>query len=159
VTLIVRTRYHGEARRFVAEGATVAIAEELEASIEMLGQLLARLDVPGNVIDVLVERFRTDAGGVRTARAPTTEFAALPEAIARAPVSTHQVQQADWAIGRTLRELDLRAQTGALIVAVKRMDRYITTPPADLALEANDTVYLLGDESDVMLARRRLMAG
>jgi CPA2 family monovalent cation:H+ antiporter-2 len=159
VTLVVRTRYHGEARRFIRAGATVAIAEELEASLEMLGQLLARLDVPGNVIDVLIERFRTDAGGIRTARAPATEFGALPEAIARAPVSTYQVQADDWAVGRTLRELDLRAQTGALIVATKRQGRYITTPPADLALEGEDTLYLLGDESDVLLARKRLAGG
>jgi CPA2 family monovalent cation:H+ antiporter-2 len=159
VPLIVRTRYHLEARALVAAGATIAIAEELEASLELLGQLLARLDVPGNVVDILIERFRADAGGVRTARAPTTEYGHLPEAIARAPVSTHQLHDGDWAVGRTLRQLDLRAETGALIVAVKRQGRYITTPPSDLTLEADDALYLLGDESDVLLAGKRLTVG
>jgi CPA2 family monovalent cation:H+ antiporter-2 len=159
VTLVVRTRYHGEARALIAAGATIAVAEELEASLEMLGQLLARLDIPGNVIDVLVDRFRVDAGGIRTARAPAIQFGALPEAIARAPVSTYQLQDEDWAVGQTLREINLRAETGALIVAVKRKDRYITSPAADLSLEGHDTLYLLGDESDVMLARRRLGVG
>ena len=48
--IIVRTRYRLEADRLRAAGATVAVAEELEASLEVLAQLLARLDIPGNVI-------------------------------------------------------------------------------------------------------------
>ena len=42
------------------------------------------------------------------------------------------------------------------MIAVQQRGRYITSPPADLELGAGDVLYLLGDESDVLLARRRL---
>jgi len=42
------------------------------------------------------------------------------------------------------------------VIAVQQRGRYITSPPADLQLSVSDVLYLLGDESDVMLARRRL---
>jgi K+/H+ antiporter YhaU regulatory subunit KhtT len=58
-----------------------------------------------------------------------------------------------------LSEANLRAETHALVIAVQHGDRYITSPPADLRLTEGDFLYLLGDESDVLLARRRLTSG
>ncbi len=159
VPIIVRTRYRSEASRIVKAGATVAIAEEIEASLEALGKLLMRLDIPGNVVEVLVERFRGDSGGARATHLVATEFGALPEAIARAPITTIQLSEGDWAMGRTLAELNLHSETGALVVAIKRGGRYMTSPPADLPLQAGDLLYLLGDETDVLLARKRLTSG
>ena len=50
-------------------GATV-VAEEMEASLEVVAQTIARLDVPGNVIDVLLDSYRRESTGIRTVRAP-----------------------------------------------------------------------------------------
>ena len=58
VPIIVRARYRKEADRLIAFGATMAVAEEFEASLEVLTQLLARLHVPDDAVDVLLERFR-----------------------------------------------------------------------------------------------------
>src|SRR5262249_37019101 len=137
-------------------GAAVAVAEELEASLEVLAQVFARLHVPGNVIEVLLDGFRRESSGMRPVRAPTTPLDALPSAIAATPVATHQLCAGEWAIGRTLAEVNLRAETGALIIAVRQNNRYVTSPPPDFALTEGDVLYLLGDESDVLLARRRL---
>jgi K+/H+ antiporter YhaU regulatory subunit KhtT len=52
--------------------------------------------------------------------------------------------------------VNLRADTGALVIAVQQGGRYTTSPPADLRLAASDVLYILGDDSDIMLARRRL---
>jgi CPA2 family monovalent cation:H+ antiporter-2 len=156
VPIILRMRYKSEAETAIRQGATVAVAEEMEASLEVLAQTIARLDVPGNVIDVLLDSYRREATGMRTIRAPGQPLESLPSAITKTPIATHALGAADWAVGRTLAEVNLRADTGALVIAVQQGGRYRTSPPADLMLAAGDVLYLLGDDSDVMLARRRL---
>jgi len=156
VPIILRMRYKSEAETAMRQGATVAVAEEMEASLEVVAQTIARLDVPGNVIDVLLDSYRRESMGMRTVRAPGQPLDSLPTAISKTPIASHALGPTDWAVGRTLAEVNLRADTGALVIAVQQGGRYITSPPADLKLAADDVLYLLGDDSDIMLARRRL---
>ena len=156
VPVIVRTRYHAEAETAMRQGANVAVAEEMEASLEVLAQTFARLDVPGNVIDVLLDSYRRESVGIRPVRAPGQPLDSLPRAISQMPIATHALGDGDWAANRTLADVNLRAETGALVIAVQKAGRYITSPPTDLMLASGDVLYLLGDDSDIMLARRRL---
>jgi K+:H+ antiporter len=156
VPIIVRTRYTSEAATLLRLGATVAVAEELEASLEVVAQTFARLDVPGNVIEVLLDGFRRDSSGIRPVRAPSQPLDTLPSAISKTPVATHRMHEGEWAVGKTLAEVNLRAETGALVLAVQKSGRHITSPPADLTLAEGDVLYLVGDESDILLARNRL---
>ena len=64
------------------QGATVAVAEEMEASLEVLAQTFARLDVPGNVIDVLLDSYRRESVGIRPG--------ARTRPAARQPAERHQ---------------------------------------------------------------------
>jgi CPA2 family monovalent cation:H+ antiporter-2 len=157
--VIVRTRYRAEADRLHRAGATLAVAEELEASLEVLAQLLSRLGVPGNALEVLLGSFRLDTTAGRPLRAPAIPLMAVPEAIQRSPVSTHRLEPGDWAEGRTLGEIDLRASTGATVLAIQSGGGYVTSPNASQHLQTGDVLYLLGDTSDVMLARARLTTG
>ena len=155
VPVIVRTRYRSEADSLRRMGATVAVAEELEASLEVVAQAMARLDVPGNVIEVLLESYRRESTGMRTVRAPSQPL----ESVTQTPVASHQLAAGNWAVGRSLAEVNLRAETGALVIAVQQGGRHITSPSPELVLGESSVLYLVGDESDVMLARRRLGAG
>ena len=159
VTLIVRTRYRTEAERLQQAGATLAIAEELEASLEVLAQLLARLHIPGNMITVLLESFRRSGQTSRTRAAPAVPLAGMPLPVRDMPISTHRLDESDWSVGRSLGEVDLRAQTGATVVAVQKGQDYVTSPTAALVLEVGDVLFLTGDDSDVQLARARLSNG
>ena len=157
--IVVRTRYRLEAERLQELGATVAVAEELEASLEVLAQLLARLNVAGNVIEPLVDVFRRESVRMRTVKAPTASFDSMPPEIQRMPIATHKVEDGQWAVGKSLAEIDLRARTSASVLAIQSGQRYTTSPTADVRLAAGDTLYLLGDESDIVLARKHLADG
>lgn len=161
VPLIVRSRFRQEAERMMHAGATLAVAEELEASLEVLAQLLMRLSIPGNVVEVLLDTYRrtTTMASGRAKRAPAMPFGELPVEIADAPVASFRMAQAMWGVGRTLGELDLRAQTGATVLAIRRAGRTVTSPDAGFGLAAEDDLFILGDESDVLLARHRLENG
>ena len=159
VPLVVRTRYRLEAERLQAAGADVAVAEELEASLEVVAQLLARLNVPGNVIEPLLDVFRRESTSLRPMHAPRTRMESLPTALRQMPVSTHRIDADDWADGRTIAELDLRAKTNASVIALQRAGSYITTLAPDERLQRDDVLYLVGDDADVMLARQLLSKG
>ena len=47
-------------------------------------------------------------------------------------------------VGRTLRELDFRKATGASVVAIQRDDDTESNPGPDTAIEADDTLIVLG---------------
>jgi len=159
IPIVVRTRYRLEAERLLALGATVAVAEELEASLEVVAQLLGRLQVAGNTIEALLDVFRRESVSLRPLRAPRAMLQSLPEQLQQMPVSSHRVEEGQWAVGRTVAELNLRARAGASILAIQRQGRYITALSPDDAVESGDVLYLTGDDSDVMLARHRLEAG
>jgi CPA2 family monovalent cation:H+ antiporter-2 len=156
VPIIMRTRYRSEAERLLALGVTVAVAEELETSLEVLAQLLARLDVPGNLVSTLLDAFRRDVPGLRAVKAATGSLEELPEAISRAPIATHVIGDSDGAVDRTLAALNLRARSGATVIALKRGAKYLVPPPGDATLASGDVLYLVGDEADILLAREYL---
>lgn len=157
--IIVRTRYRSEAEQLQRLGATVAVAEELEASLEVLAQLLARLHVAGNVIEALLDVFRRESVALRPLRAPRSLPDALPEALGRLPVATHKLEPGHWALGRTLAETNLRAETGATVLAIQSGTEYAAVLSPDRTLAEGEILYLVGDDSDILLARARLAGG
>lgn len=161
VPIIVRTRYRAEAERMIRAGATRAVAEELEASLEVMAQLLVRLDVPGNVAEELVGDARrlmatSSARSVSAPAAPPDQVVGLLKAT---PVTSYQLTAVDWAVGQSLAAVNLRAATGATILALKRGATTLTPPAVDWVFEAGDVLYVMGDEASVRLARARLGAG
>jgi K+:H+ antiporter len=161
VPIITRTRYRLEAERLARAGATLAVAEELEASLEVLSQLLVRLHIPGNVVETLVDTYRRvlGAGTVRSGRARPVPLSEMPSEIIDAPVSSFRLAAQAWGVGRTLQEADLRKTTGATVLAVRRGPDTTTSPHGSFELAAGDDIFLLGDDSDVLLARTLLNEG
>ena len=157
--IVVRARYRLEADRLQHAGATVAVAEELEASLEVVAQLLVRLKVAGNVIEPLLDIFRRELVALRPMRAPRAMPDTLTEAISRTPVSTHSVAGDQWSKGRSIAEVNLRANTNASIIAIQRGDKYMTALSPDESLQEGDVLYLVGDETDILLARKLLSGG
>ncbi|MGE3189390.1 MAG: cation:proton antiporter, partial [Vicinamibacterales bacterium] len=161
VPIIARARYRIEADRLHAAGATLAVAEELEASLEVMAQLFARLQMPGNVVEVLLDTYRRTAAAetARPMRAPAVPLGSLPADVSGAPVATHRLAPGDWAVGRAMGEVALRTQTGATVLAVRRGGAIMTSPTASLVFGQADYLYLMGDEADVRLARAYLATG
>src|SRR5262249_41118782 len=96
VNVLVRARYRTEAMRLREAGA-MAVAEELEASLEIVAQLLSALDVPGNIVQVLVEdyRRREEMVVVRQAAPPRMPLERIAPDLLSTPVATHQLRDGD----------------------------------------------------------------
>ena len=155
VPIILRMRYKSEAETAMRQGATVAVAEEMEASLEVVAQTIARLDVPGNVIDVLLDSYRRESTGMRTVRAPGQPLDSLPTAITKTPIATHGLDRwmGGWTDARRGEPARGYRRTGDCRSAGRTL-HHLAAGRSELA--AGDVLYLLGDDSDIMLARRRL---
>jgi CPA2 family monovalent cation:H+ antiporter-2 len=68
----------------------------------------------------------------------------LPELLREADLETMEIPPDSAMIGRKLREIPLRRQTGASIVAIERAGQRLINPGSDETLCAGDRVLLLG---------------
>jgi CPA2 family monovalent cation:H+ antiporter-2 len=161
VPVIVRTRYRGEAERMSRAGATLVVAEELEASLEVAAQLLARLDVPGNLAESLIVEARgaLSAPSSRAVAAPALPSVQVSSAIGETPVTSHVLAAGEWAVGRGLSTVDLRARTGATILAVRRGTSTLAPPPVPWEFATGDVLYIVGDDAALRRARGHLTVG
>jgi CPA2 family monovalent cation:H+ antiporter-2 len=99
-----------------------------------------------------------DAPTVETTSVPTTgdEVQDLLPGMGRAG-SLH-LKQGDHGVGRSLKETNLRGETGALVIAIQRASGAIF-PSADERFAVGDTLVLTGSEEAVAAARALLTNG
>jgi CPA2 family monovalent cation:H+ antiporter-2 len=157
--IIVRTRQVNEIEALLAAGASEVIPEELETSIEMFARVLQRLRVPENLIQAQVELIRDEHyAALRGFRSAAGEMADLRALLEMSTVQTILLRDNSFAVGRTIRELDVRHRTKASIIAIARSGRVITNP-TDTTLEADDVVVLFGDHACLDAATQLLASG
>jgi monovalent cation:H+ antiporter-2, CPA2 family len=72
--------------------------------------------------------------------------------------STIRIGSADPVVGRTLKQLDLRALSGATVIAIERGELDLVYPTADETLQGGDLLVVTGSEESVALARE-ILAG
>lgn len=158
-SIIVRTRQVNEIETLLAAGADEVIPEELETSIEMFARVLQRLRVPENVIQAQVEVIRSEHyAALRGFRPADQAMADLRVLLELSTIQTVLLRDESFAVGRTIRELDVRRRTEASVIAVARGGRVITNP-ADTRLEAGDLVVLFGDHASLSAATQLLESG
>jgi CPA2 family monovalent cation:H+ antiporter-2 len=139
--ILVRARYVAEVPRLLAAGATEAVAQEFEASLELIERAMKDLAVaaPGRP-----ERERME--GLRPRLPAGLEVESVP-------VGPHA-----WIAGRSLADAGLRARTGATLVAVSRAGM-TTHPEPDQRLETGDVLCLVGSGPQIAGARRLIESG
>jgi CPA2 family monovalent cation:H+ antiporter-2 len=148
--IVVRTRQLSQIEELRRCGADEVIAEEFESAIEIFTRVLQRYHVPRNVIRTQTRLLRGE--GYRMLRSPAMRggiSAELMEALEAGTTELFRLAEDSPAVGKTLRDLDLRSRTGATIIAVVRDDTPIPSPAPDVALAAGDTLVLVGSHEQV----------
>lgn len=154
VPVLMRARYLKEADALKTLGAQDVVAEEVEGGLELLVRVLRALQQPRNVIDARVKEAREATH--TSERKPTYPRPTLGEVsvLAGLKVESVRVEPTSAAAGRSAVELDLRRQTGALVVAVAREGGLLQAYSPAAPFLAGDVVFLAGDGE----ALRRAMA-
>jgi len=74
-------------------------------------------------------------------------------------IDSFEIREGFYAVGKTLRELQLRNKTGASIISIMRGDEIITNPPPDTVLQPGDVVVMIGKKEEVEKAQKYLARG
>ncbi len=148
--IIVRARTVRELQELRQHGADQVVAEEFETAIEIFTRVLARFHIPRNIVRAQTRLLRGE--GYRMLRAPTLAEGvsdAMLEALAAGTTDVFRVEPGSVADGCTLRDLDLRRQTSASVIAVVRGETSFSNPSAELTLEPGDDLVLVGSHQEV----------
>ncbi|MFA9479716.1 cation:proton antiporter [Phycisphaerales bacterium AB-hyl4] len=81
----------------------------------------------------------------------------IPTLLRQATIDTVTLPEQSPAVGRLIRELQLRSVTGASIVGIEREDESIVNPSPDEDLQAGDRVLLLGSHEHLKAGRAFLV--
>lgn len=156
--IIVRTRYVREIEPLTALGANEVIPEEFETSIEIFSHVLQVYNVPSNII---MEHIKTVREGkyhmLRSMPVKKGWDNPLGGLLAnKMGMETVEVPPGAKVAGKKLSELNLRALTGATVLAVQRQRDLSTNPAADFALLERDIVYIVGNPIQIKGAAKQL---
>ena len=131
-------------------GVFEVVLPEFEASLEIVRQALLHL----NISATQIQRFTDDVR--RELYAPVYEEHADYHVVSRLQSATRLLEltwitiSADSPIvGKTLRELDIRTQTGVSIVSVMHDGRLLPNPDGDYRFVADDIAAVMGNNDQV----------
>ncbi|MBI4849099.1 MAG: hypothetical protein HY808_11085 [Nitrospirae bacterium] len=80
----------------------------------------------------------------------------MPEFLKGIETGTFLIKEGSQAAGHSVKELALRAETGATIIAVQRAEEVHQNPAPGFVLRARDIVLLIGKKKDINKAMEYL---
>ena len=143
--VIVRTRHVDDIEGLLALGADDVIPEEFETSIQIFSRVLRLFHVPNSIILAQGNIIRNKSYGVfRDVRFTPEAFDQINQILAQGTIETCFIGSNNMHIGKSIRDIDLKARSGALIINIIRGNQTITNPPSDFVLQAADQLVLFG---------------
>lgn len=150
VFAVVRLRELDEVDEFVKLGADAIIPEEFETSLQIFSKVLETYHIPLNIIMKQIAIVRTEAYGLlRKEGAVERQFSRLNEILAAGITETYFVVNDNPHIGETISDLNIRAVTGATIIAIVRDGKAIPNPSPVEHIRGHDTLVIVGDHKSV----------
>jgi monovalent cation:H+ antiporter-2, CPA2 family len=144
-TILARTRYVYEVEALLALGATAAIPEELETSIEIVTRILAAYLVPRTEIEAFISEIRAGEYEMfRSLSEPTANLHDLRQTLTDVEIGTLRVGVGTAIDGRALAETDLRRLYGVSVVAIRRGEDVIPNPGGEERVRSGDLLVLMG---------------
>ncbi len=149
LNIVVRAEGVEQMKALYADGVYMAILPELEAGLEIARQALLNLKMPIPVIQrytdsVRRDHYHSDSGS----DAETREIRLLKNARELLELTWERLTAESLLVGRSLRDLDIRSQTGASIVGVLRKGDFTLNPSADFIFQPDDLVAVIGSQAE-----------
>ena len=135
--IVVRTRFTRDIDTLYKLGANQVIAEDFESSIELTAYVLKEMSIPDNIVEGQIAALR--AGRYAMLRGHATDRTGAEElmkVLQLTATRTHYLMAESDAVGKTIAETDLRARSGATIIAVVRDGTSTTSPPGRYAVRS-----------------------
>ncbi len=131
-------------------GANEVIPEEFETSVEIFTRVLAKYLIPKDEIEALVAEIRSDGYEMfRSLSKVSASLFDLKLQLHDVDISTFRILQGSPLIGKTLARIELRRRYGVSVVAILRDSQILSNPDADMLLQCNDVLFVLGSSEKI----------
>jgi len=147
--VLARTRYVLEVDPLETAGASSVVAEEFEASIELVARTLEIFEVPSGPIARFTQALRDEGYGAIRSPAPLPMDPWLMELLEESDTEWLECPPG-FPDKRSLQQLDVRARTGCTILAVERGGSANTNPDPAEPLHPGDRLLVLGEADDLV---------
>ena len=138
-------------------GAREVIQPELEGGLEMIRHLLLGLDYPLSEVYQYTEAVRQDQYNIDINSAEESQtLRNLVNSAGTIGINWVRVEGNSGIIGRSLAEANIRALTGASVVALMRANQLTANPKSATLFEAGDRVGLIGEADQIAEAVRMI---
>ena len=155
--VIVRTKYLADIEDLLSLGADDVIPEEFETSIQIFSRVLKMFHIPNSIILAQGNIIRNKSYGVfREVRYTQEAFDQISQLLAQGTIETYFIAAKNPIIGQSIRDVNLKAQSGAMIINIIRDNQTITNPPAEFIFQAGDQLVLFGSHSAIDLGLKIL---
>lgn len=144
--IMVRTRYLNEIEKFEKMGADIVVPEEMETTVRLFSHVLGAYRIPQDEIHDHIQTLRAHDYGIVRGSIQEAHLMVL-QGLDEEGLHTRAVavREDSSAVGKTLRELELRNRFGLTVLAVKRGEQKIGNPAADFELQPHDRLILIGN--------------
>jgi CPA2 family monovalent cation:H+ antiporter-2 len=150
VFIIATTRKLDDVVKLFDLGANDVISEQFETSVELTTRILSRYLVPRTEIEDFVVKLRTlNYNMMRTIRYEQQGIQDYRLEISDTEILTMKVKKDSVICGKMLNELQLRAQHGVSVLAVKRGADITANPHGEMELKEGDILVIFGSHEAV----------
>lgn len=153
-SMLVRTRLVSEVERLHDLGADAVVPEEFETSLQLAGLVMEAYGASEHAVEREKDLIRQDNYHLLCKPdAPCPVRPTLSAMLSAVDFEEVEIAEDSPAAGKTIREFNLRANSGASISAVGRGEEVFGNPPADFTLQAGDRVFIYGSGEELAQAR------
>ncbi|HNS54942.1 MAG TPA: NAD-binding protein, partial [Syntrophales bacterium] len=148
--IVVRTRFIQEIGPLMETGANEVVSEEFETSVEIFSRILSRYLLPEEEIHRFVEEIRSDGYAMfRNLSKHATSCPHIGACLPDMDLRSVRVHGESALTGKTIAEAELGKTFGVTVLAVRREGEILSIPPADLALEPEDILFIVGPPAKI----------
>jgi CPA2 family monovalent cation:H+ antiporter-2 len=144
--IIVRTKYVSSVSELKEIGANDVIAGEFEISLEILHRVFIYYNMPLETIENTLETIRKNNYSLLR-DSSKDKFAVLGElkCTSEADIRSFKIENNSFMKGKSIKEIDIRKNTGVTILAIRRDNDLISNPNPDIKIKVNDILLFSGD--------------
>lgn len=157
--IIARSTSEEGTKRLTQLGAQDVIHPELEGGLDIVRHTLLQLGFPLQEIYRYTEAVRHDHYdlGINTEEEHRLLHELL-DAASSIEIKWFRLPEGNPLVGRTLADANLRAQTGASVIAILREGQVLANPKSMTVFQAGDRIGLIGDKEEAEAAEKMLLA-
>ncbi len=153
--IIARSATDTGTRRLTQQGAQAVINPALEGGLEVVRHALLALRYPMVQVQQYVDTVRHELYDSTSVLASDARILnQLVNSVRDMEIAWRQVSAGSPLIGHTIAETNLRAHTGASIVALVREKKLMANPKSDTPFHLHDVIALIGEAEQIAAAEQ-----